>query len=58
MSERPIATPLDGPHSGGNKRSMASSPTTPETDAPSSQPEKGETAGSLARFILIVAIAA
>ena len=37
---------------------MASSPTTPDTDAPSSQPEKGETAGSLARFFLIVAIAA
>lgn len=37
---------------------MATSPTTPETDASIVPPEKGETAGSLARFILIVAIAA
>jgi signal peptidase I len=37
---------------------MATSPTSPETNAPPLQPEKGETAGSLARFILIVAIAA
>ena len=37
---------------------MASSPTTADKDASSVPPEKRETAGSLARFILIVAIAA
>jgi signal peptidase I len=37
---------------------MASSSTSPETGESSAPPDKGETAGSLARFILIVAIAA